>query len=243
MAEPMLDVITIGRSSVDLYGEQVGGRLENMASFSKAVGGCPTNIAIGTARLGLKKRPRHPGRRRAHGPLHPGTAGARGRRRRRRPYRSGSADRAGAARHPQFEAVPADLLPRQLRRRRPRPESDIDEAHIASAAAIVVTGTHFAKESSAAAQEAGDAPRARRHGRRSSSSTSTTARTSGASPGHGAGEERFIASDAEVSAHLAPVLADCDVIVGTEEELMIAGGVEDPLDAIRAIRALSPEAP
>src|ERR1700734_3905720 len=25
-----------------------------MASFSKAVGGCPTNIAIGTARLGLK---------------------------------------------------------------------------------------------------------------------------------------------------------------------------------------------
>src|SRR5271154_4780746 len=48
------DVITIGRSSVDLYGGQVGGRLEDMASFSKAAGGCPTNIAIGTARLGLK---------------------------------------------------------------------------------------------------------------------------------------------------------------------------------------------
>ena len=54
MPEPRLDVITIGRSSVDLYGVQVGGRLEDMASFSKAVGGCPTNIAIGTARLGLK---------------------------------------------------------------------------------------------------------------------------------------------------------------------------------------------
>ncbi len=54
MSEPLLDVITIGRSSVDLYGAQVGGRLEDMASFSKAVGGCPTNIAIGTARLGLK---------------------------------------------------------------------------------------------------------------------------------------------------------------------------------------------
>ena len=52
--DPRLDVITIGRSSVDLYGAQVGGRLEDMASFSKAVGGCPTNIAIGTARLGLK---------------------------------------------------------------------------------------------------------------------------------------------------------------------------------------------
>ena len=54
MPEPRLDVITIGRWSVDLYGQQIGGRLEDMASFSKAVGGCPTNIAIGTARLGLR---------------------------------------------------------------------------------------------------------------------------------------------------------------------------------------------
>ena len=54
MKPPALDVITIGRSSVDLYGQQIGGRLEDMASFTKAVGGCPTNIAIGTARLGLK---------------------------------------------------------------------------------------------------------------------------------------------------------------------------------------------
>src|SRR5688572_9135636 len=49
-----LDVITIGRSSVDLYGQQIGGRLEDMASFAKSVGGCPSNIAIGAARLGLK---------------------------------------------------------------------------------------------------------------------------------------------------------------------------------------------
>ena len=49
-----LDLITIGRSSVDLYGAQVGGRLEDMASFSKYIGGSPTNIAAGTARLGLK---------------------------------------------------------------------------------------------------------------------------------------------------------------------------------------------
>ena len=49
-----LDVITIGRSSVDLYGEQVGGRLEDMGSFAKYIGGSPTNIACGTARLGLR---------------------------------------------------------------------------------------------------------------------------------------------------------------------------------------------
>src|SRR4051794_5988586 len=53
MSRP-LDVVTIGRSSVDLYGQQIGSRLEDIGSFAKSVGGCPANIAIGTARLGLK---------------------------------------------------------------------------------------------------------------------------------------------------------------------------------------------
>ena len=48
----VLDVITLGRSSVDLYGQQIGGRLEEMASFAKYVGGSPTNTAIGARRLG-----------------------------------------------------------------------------------------------------------------------------------------------------------------------------------------------
>ena len=55
MATPAdLDLITLGRSSVDLYGEQVGGRLEDMGSFAKYIGGSPTNTAIGAARLGLR---------------------------------------------------------------------------------------------------------------------------------------------------------------------------------------------
>ncbi len=53
-AEAELDVITIGRSSVDIYGQQIGARLEDTVSFARSVGGCPANIAIGTARLGLK---------------------------------------------------------------------------------------------------------------------------------------------------------------------------------------------
>src|SRR5204863_1234786 len=53
-SQPRLDVITIGRCSVDLYGQQIGSRLEDITSFAKSVGGCPSNIAIGTARLGLK---------------------------------------------------------------------------------------------------------------------------------------------------------------------------------------------
>ena len=49
-----LDVITIGRVSVDLYGAQVGGRLEDMGAFEKYIGGSPANIAVGVARLGLR---------------------------------------------------------------------------------------------------------------------------------------------------------------------------------------------
>src|SRR5688572_17022661 len=47
------DLIAMGRAAVDLYGEQVGGRLEDMTSFAKYLGGCPANVAVGAARLGL----------------------------------------------------------------------------------------------------------------------------------------------------------------------------------------------
>lgn len=48
------DLISMGRTIVDVYGNQVGCGLEDASSFSKYVGGCPANIAIGTARLGLR---------------------------------------------------------------------------------------------------------------------------------------------------------------------------------------------
>jgi 5-dehydro-2-deoxygluconokinase len=34
-------------------------------------------------------------------------------------------------------------------------------------------------------------------------------------------------------------LPDCDLIVGTEEEIMIASGADDVLGALKAIRALT----
>src|SRR5579864_5806950 len=49
-----LDLLAIGRSSVDLYGQQIGGRLEDMGSFAKYLGGSPANTAVGGARLGLE---------------------------------------------------------------------------------------------------------------------------------------------------------------------------------------------
>ena len=54
MQPKKIDAVMIGRAGVDLYGDQVGGRLEDMGSFSKYIGGSPTNTAIGASRLGLK---------------------------------------------------------------------------------------------------------------------------------------------------------------------------------------------
>jgi 5-dehydro-2-deoxygluconokinase len=48
----MLDLLTIGRISVDLYGEDEGHGLADPQHFQKSVGGSPTNVAIGAARYG-----------------------------------------------------------------------------------------------------------------------------------------------------------------------------------------------
>jgi 5-dehydro-2-deoxygluconokinase len=47
------DVITMGRSSIDLYSNDVGAPFVDITSFAAYVGGCPTNISVGTRRLGL----------------------------------------------------------------------------------------------------------------------------------------------------------------------------------------------
>ncbi|HEX5094310.1 MAG TPA: PfkB family carbohydrate kinase, partial [Burkholderiales bacterium] len=44
----------MGRAAVDLYGEQIGARLEDQSSFARYLGGCPANIAVGASRLGLR---------------------------------------------------------------------------------------------------------------------------------------------------------------------------------------------
>jgi 5-dehydro-2-deoxygluconokinase len=235
MAAPTLDLITIGRCSLDLYGQQIGGRLEDMGSFSKAVGGCPANIAVGTARLGLKSAlltrvgDEQVGRFILEQLAREGveTAGVVTDKERLTAlvilgvrdshtfplifYRDNCADMALC-------------------------EADVNEEFIASAAAVVVTGTHFAQPGTAAAQH--KAIRyAKAHGRRVIFDVDYRPNLWGLA-GHDAGEARYIRSDT-VTTHLAPVLAQCDLIVGTEEELHAAGGSEDTLEAIRAIRANS----
>src|SRR5437588_6945879 len=48
------DLIAMGRSSIDLYSNDIGAPFEEITSFAAYVGGCPTNISVGTRRLGLR---------------------------------------------------------------------------------------------------------------------------------------------------------------------------------------------
>ncbi len=48
------DVIMMGRSSIDLYSQNIGVPFSQISSFAAYVGGSPTNISVGTRRLGLK---------------------------------------------------------------------------------------------------------------------------------------------------------------------------------------------
>ncbi len=47
------DTLHMGRSSIDLYANEVGARFEDIKSFGAFVGGSPTNISVGATRLGL----------------------------------------------------------------------------------------------------------------------------------------------------------------------------------------------
>jgi len=47
-------VIAMGRSSIDLYSNDIGAPFVDITSFAAYIGGCPTNISVGTRRLGLR---------------------------------------------------------------------------------------------------------------------------------------------------------------------------------------------
>jgi 5-dehydro-2-deoxygluconokinase len=49
-----LELLTVGRISIDLYCGQLGAGWEAARTFDKAVGGSPTNVAIAAARLGRR---------------------------------------------------------------------------------------------------------------------------------------------------------------------------------------------
>lgn len=230
-----LDLITIGRSSVDLYGAQVGGLLEDMSSFNKYVGGSPTNIATGTARLGLKSAlitrvgDEHMGRFLLNELAREGV------------------DTRGIVTDPQRLTA---LVILGIRDQEHFPlifyrencadmalcEDDIDPDFIAEAGCVLATGTHLSHPRTEAAVLKA-LKLARENQSRTVLDIDYRPNLWGLS-GHGDGENRFIESVA-VTKKLKSTLHLFDLIVGTEEEFHIAGGSTDTLEALKAVREVT----
>jgi 5-dehydro-2-deoxygluconokinase len=233
--EHSLDVIAIGRASVDLYGQQLGGRLEDMTSFNKAVGGCAANIAIGAARLGLRSAliTRVGGEAMGRfvleqlareGVVTNGVATD--------PHRLTALVLLGVADERTFPLI----FYRENCADAALCEDDIDEAFVRSARAVLVTGTHFSQPTTAAAQH--KAVRIAKAALNKIVLDIDYRPNLWGLAGHDAGDQRYVRSST-VTRALADVLPLCDLIVGTEEELHIASGSEDTLDALHLIRAQS----
>ena len=230
-----LDVITIGRASVDLYGAQIGGRLEDMGSFQKYIGGSPANMATGTARLGLKSAlitrvgDEHMGRFLREELAREGvnTTGV-----------ITDAERLtalvllGIRGQEQFPLIfyrenCADMA---------LCEDDINPEFIAEARAVVATGTHLSNPQTEAAVLK-TIRLAKKGGAKTALDIDYRPNLWGLS-GHGDGENRFIASE-NITVRLQSHLHHFDLIVGTEEEFHIAGGMTDTISALRAVRHLT----
>jgi 5-dehydro-2-deoxygluconokinase len=230
-----LDVICLGRAAVDLYGQQVGGRLEDMQSFSKYLGGSSGNLAAGLARLGVKSAM-----------LTRVGDEQMGRFVREQLSREGvdvSQVRTDPDRLTGLVLLgigSANNIPHIFFRERCADmglcKDDVDQEFIASARMLAVTGTHLSTETTRDAVVKAIAA-ARKGATRVVLDIDYRPVLWGlTSPGEGA--SRF-AESGEITSIVQRVLPDCDLIVGTEEEIAIAGGNTDTTRALQAIRGLT----
>ena len=235
MTEPRYDLICLGRLAVDLYAQQPGARLEDVTSFAKYLGGSSANAAFGATRLGLRTAmlsrvgDDHMGRflletlaREGCDTSHVGV------------------DRERLTALVLLGIKDRDTFPLIFYRENCADmaidETDIDENFIASSRALAITGTHFSTPRVHAASSRALAF-ARKHGVRTALDIDYRPVLWGLT-GRGDGETRFIA-DNGVTAHLQAMLAQFDLVVGTEEEFHIAGGERDLLSALRAVRSIT----
>lgn len=230
------DVVCLGRAAVDLYGEQIGARLEDVQTFARYLGGSPANTAVGSARLGLRV-----GMISRVGDEHNGRFV-------REALQREGVDVSQVGTDPQrltalvFLGIKdQDTFPLLFYRQHCADmglkAEHIDAAHIATARALLISGTHLSHPdtreaclfSMRAAKVAGTRVVLDIDYRPVLWGLTTP----------GMGERRFVASQA-VSDEIQSVLPLCDLVVGTEEEVHIAGGSEDTLSALRRIREVTP---
>jgi 5-dehydro-2-deoxygluconokinase len=229
-----LDVICIGRAAVDLYGDQIGARLEDVTSFARYLGGSPANTAVGCARLGL----------RAAMLTRVGDE-QNGRFVRQALAREG-VDISQVRTDPQHLTALVFLSIRSshafpLLFYRDRcadmalEPADIDPRFIARSAAILISGTHLSQPTTLAACRAAIAA-ARAAGTAVVLDIDYRPVLWGLRP-KADGETRFVAS-AAVTEVLQSVVPDCDLVVGTEEEICIAGNALSADEAARKLRSI-----
>ncbi|WP_226100362.1 5-dehydro-2-deoxygluconokinase [Dickeya oryzae] len=231
--QKQFDVICMGRVAVDLYGQQIGARLEDMGSFAKYLGGSSGNVAYGTARQGLRSSMLA-----RVGDEHMG-------RFLREELQQVGCDTSHLITDPtrltalvllgikDRETFPLIFYRDNCADMAITPE-DVSEEYIASSRCLAITGTHLSHPNTREAVLTA-LRYARRHGVKTVLDIDYRPVLWGlTSPGDG--ETRFIES-AAVTAQLQQVLNLFDLIVGTEEEFHIAGGSTDTLQALRQVRA------
>lgn len=229
------DVICLGRASVDLYGDQIGSRLEDVSSFSKSLGGSSCNIAFGTARLGLKSSMLT-----RVGDEHMG-------RFIKEELQRVGCDTSHLISDPErltalvlLSIKNNDSFPLLFYRTdcadMAIDSSDFDYEYIASSKSLLITGTHFStKQVNATSMKAIEY--ARKAGTKVILDIDYRPVLWGLT-GLGEGESRFVSNES-VSQHLQAILPLCDLIVGTEEEIHIAGGSTDTIACLKTIRGIS----
>lgn len=230
-----LDVVCLGRLGVDLYAQQVGARLEDVSSFAKYLGGSSANIAFGTARLGVKSAMLtrvgndHGGRFLVESLAREGC--------------DVSGIKVDAERLTAMVVLgikDRETFPLVFYRENcadmALSAEDISEAQIASSKALLITGTHFSTDQVfKASSQALDY--AEKHNVKRVLDIDYRPVLWGLT-GKADGETRFVANQ-NVSQHVQRILPRFDLIVGTEEEFLIAGGSTDLLSALRNVRELT----
>lgn len=221
------DLACLGRLAVDLYGETVGVGLEHTPSFQKYLGGSSANIAFGTARLGLKSAMISRVGNEQMGRFLIET------------LQNEGCDTSQVQIDPErltalvFLALKDQETFPLLFYRRDCADMNIDEAHISedfikNCKALLITGTHLSTEKVLNASRKA-LQFARKHGTKTVLDIDYRPVLWGLT-NTGDGETRYIASD-RVSQHLQEQLPLFDLVIGTEEEFLIAGGVENNLIA------------
>ncbi len=235
MNKKTIDVICLGRLATDFYSQQIGSPLEAISSAAIYLGGSSGNMAFGTARLGLKSAMLTRLGNEQMGKFLLNELAAAG-----CDVSQVQIDDERLTGLALLAIADKDTFPLLFYRENVSDmnidASKIKESFIASAKALVITGTHLSTEKSAAACRVA-IDYAGKNNTKICLDIDYRPVLWGLT-GKGEGENRYVA-DHKVTDHLQAFIPYFDLIVGTEEEIHIAGGSNDTIQCLKTIRSIS----